>query len=53
MTYLKPAQLGKWLKEVFACLKQAPRYLIPCYFDAIISGVFCLVEEVAWAKLSP
>ncbi|ELU10759.1 hypothetical protein CAPTEDRAFT_167427 [Capitella teleta] len=46
-------RLGNWLADVFKSLKQAPRYLIPCYFDALISGIFCLVEEVAWAKLSP
>lgn len=32
--------LSKWLKTSFDPLKNIPRYLIPCYFDAILSGVY-------------
>ena len=44
-------QLGDWFSKVFAHLVHLPRYLIPCYFDAIITGVYMLVEEIAWAKM--
>ena len=44
-------QLGDWFGRVFAHLVRLPRYLIPCYFDAIVTGVYMLVEEVAWAKM--
>ena len=43
--------LGEWLAQVLREVGLMPRYLIPCYFDAIITGVFMLVEEVCWAKL--
>ncbi|KAI0207634.1 Glycogen debranching enzyme [Lamellibrachia satsuma] len=45
-------QLGMWFETAFSNLRRAPRYLIPCYFDAIISGVYTIVEEVAWASMS-
>lgn len=42
---LKP--LSAWLKATFEPLKNVPRYLIPCYFDAIVSGVYnVLVNQV-------
>lgn len=43
---------GLWLQKVFECLKKVPRYLIPSYFDAIITGVVMIVEEVTWCKMS-
>ncbi|XP_068144512.1 glycogen debranching enzyme [Drosophila tropicalis] len=42
---LKP--LSQWFKGAFEPLKNIPRYLIPCYFDAIVSGVYnVLVQQV-------
>ncbi|XP_034479824.1 glycogen debranching enzyme isoform X4 [Drosophila innubila] len=42
---LKP--LSVWLKATFEPLKNVPRYLVPCYFDAIVSGVYSvLVNQV-------
>ncbi|XP_017867030.1 PREDICTED: glycogen debranching enzyme isoform X1 [Drosophila arizonae] len=42
---LKP--LSTWFKATFEPLKNVPRYLIPCYFDAIVSGVYnILVNQV-------
>ena len=46
-------QLGNWFADTFEHLSQVPRYLIPCYFDAIVTGVYMIVEEVAWAKMPP
>lgn len=43
---LKP--LSTWLKAAFDPLKNVPRYLVPCYFDAIVSGVYnVLVNQVS------
>jgi len=42
---LKP--LSTWFKATFEPLKNIPRYLIPCYFDAIVSGVYnVLINQV-------
>ena len=43
--------LGNWLGKVFSYLAKLPRFLIPCYFDAIITGVYMVIEEVAWARM--
>lgn len=52
MVHESTKEIGKWLKMAFGHLSQAPRSLIPCYFDAIITGVFNIAEEVCWAKMS-
>ena len=46
-------QIGTWFREAFDELSKAPRYLIPCYFDALITGVYNIAEEVFWNKMSP
>lgn len=39
--------LSQWMKSAFDPLKKIPRYLIPCYFDAIVSGIYdVLVRRV-------
>uniref|UniRef100_A0A1I8PA84 Glycogen debranching enzyme n=1 Tax=Stomoxys calcitrans TaxID=35570 RepID=A0A1I8PA84_STOCA len=39
--------LSQWLKQAFEPLKRIPRYLVPCYFDAIVSGIYdILVQRV-------
>ncbi|XP_030388074.1 glycogen debranching enzyme isoform X2 [Scaptodrosophila lebanonensis] len=39
--------LSAWLREAFEPLKNIPRYLIPCYFDTIVSGVYnVLLQQV-------
>lgn len=45
-------KLAKWLDQVFASLKKAPRYLIPCYFDAVVTSTYCIVLEEVWNKMS-
>ena len=45
-------QLGKWFENVFGHVQKIPRYLIPRYFDAVVTGVYQVMEEVAWMKMS-
>jgi len=42
-----------WFRDAFQELSKAPRYLIPCYFDALVTGVYNIAEEVFWNKMSP
>ncbi|KAM5256191.1 glycogen debranching enzyme isoform 3-T3 [Ctenodactylus gundi] len=46
------AEVGKWLQAMFFYLKQIPRYLIPCYFDAILIGAYTTLLDVAWKQMS-
>ncbi|EMP33184.1 Glycogen debranching enzyme [Chelonia mydas] len=46
------AEVGKWLKAIFVYLKQIPRYLIPCYFDAILVGAYTTLLDLAWSQMS-
>ena len=45
-------QLGKWYESVFQHLKLLPRYLIPCYFDAIITGSYMVLLDTAYDLMS-
>ncbi|XP_041474859.1 glycogen debranching enzyme-like [Lytechinus variegatus] len=51
---LNPAtkQLGLWFEKAFTPLTQIPRYLIPCYFDAIMVGAYTVILDLAWKKMS-
>ena len=43
------AELGAWLDDTpFAVLKQIPRNLIPKYFDAIITKLYCKLLDRTW-----
>ena len=33
-------EFAQWFKATFEPVHTLPRYLIPCYFDAILSGVY-------------
>lgn len=37
--------LSKWLENNFNHLKQIPRYLVPCYFDVLVTGSYILLVE--------
>lgn len=41
----KTKELGVWLKETMEPMKEIPRYLIPAYFDAIVTGVYDLLIQ--------
>ncbi|KAL3209219.1 hypothetical protein MRX96_009219 [Rhipicephalus microplus] len=45
-------KFAKWLDQVFASVKKTPRYLVPCYFDAVVTSTYCLVLEEVWSKMS-
>ena len=44
--------LGRWLKVALSPLPALPRYLIPCYFDAIISRVYLALLGLTWSLMS-
>ncbi|XP_063282212.1 glycogen debranching enzyme [Pelobates fuscus] len=46
------SQVGKWLEAMFTYLKQIPRYLIPCYFDAILVGAYTTLLDATWKQMS-
>ncbi|XP_068096067.1 glycogen debranching enzyme isoform X1 [Hyperolius riggenbachi] len=46
------AEVGKWFDAMFSYLKQIPRYLIPCYFDAILVGAYTTLLEAVWNQMS-
>lgn len=52
-------QVGQWLAAMFNYLKHIPRYLIPCYFDAILVSTYTSALEATfklmsrWEGLSP
>ncbi|XP_041357957.1 glycogen debranching enzyme-like isoform X2 [Gigantopelta aegis] len=45
-------ELAKWFEEIFAHLENVPSYLVPCYFDAIITGAYVVLREMAIQLLS-
>ncbi|XP_028588602.2 glycogen debranching enzyme isoform X2 [Podarcis muralis] len=46
------SEVGKWLKGMFVYLKRVPRYLIPCYFDAILVGAYTSLLDLVWKQMS-
>lgn len=45
-------ELGKWFEKVFYFLSQIPRYLIPSYFDTIVTGAYNVLLSIVWRNLS-
>ncbi|XP_029380341.1 glycogen debranching enzyme-like isoform X2 [Echeneis naucrates] len=46
------SQVGQWLEAMFNYLKHIPRYLIPCYFDAILVSTYTTVLDAAYKQMS-
>lgn len=44
--------LGEWFEHKSSCLKEIPRYLIPCYFDVIVTGMYLQLVEHSFALMS-
>ncbi|XP_028857229.1 glycogen debranching enzyme isoform X2 [Denticeps clupeoides] len=45
-------EVGRWFQAMFDLLKHIPRYLIPCYFDAIVVGAYTTALDVVFSKMS-
>lgn len=52
MYYDTTKPLGLWLASVFQYLQDLPRYLIPCYFEAILTGVHVSCMEQVFNLMS-
>lgn len=46
------AELGRWLEAAFNPVGRLPRYLVPCYFDAIVTGTYLALLERSWSLMS-
>ncbi|XP_067460935.1 glycogen debranching enzyme isoform X1 [Thunnus thynnus] len=46
------AQVGQWLAAMFDYLKHIPRYLIPCYFDAILVSTYTTALDATFKLMS-
>lgn len=46
------AELGRWLESALSPLSDLPRFLVPCYFDAVITGTYLALLGRAWALMS-
>jgi len=45
-------QLGRWFEEIFKHLSHVPRFLVPSYFDAIITGAYMVLRQHAFSLMS-
>ncbi|CAL8310961.1 unnamed protein product [Merluccius merluccius] len=45
-------EVGQWFQAMFHYLKHAPRYLVPCYFDAIILGAYTTALDLIFNQMS-
>ncbi|XP_030607338.1 glycogen debranching enzyme isoform X2 [Archocentrus centrarchus] len=46
------AQVGHWLAAMVNFLKHIPRYLIPCYFDAILVSTYTTALDATYKLMS-
>ncbi|XP_035993698.1 glycogen debranching enzyme isoform X1 [Fundulus heteroclitus] len=46
------AQVGHWLGAMFDYLRHFPRYLIPCYFDAILVSTYTTALDATFKLMS-
>ncbi|XP_049823584.1 glycogen debranching enzyme isoform X4 [Aethina tumida] len=45
-------ELGQWLEENTKCFNSMPRYLVPCYFDVILTGLYALILNQSYRLMS-
>lgn len=43
--------LGKWFVRVFDNFNNIPRFLVPAYFDAILTGAYSCIIEHCWSLM--
>ena len=48
----KTRPLSEWLSNAFKSLSHLPRYLIPRYFDSVITRLYVLILEQIWSQSS-
>ena len=46
------ADLGRWLQSALSPLSDLPRFLVPCYFDAIVTATYSTLLGRAWSLMS-
>lgn len=46
-------RLGEWYNNVFQDMHKIQRYLIPRYFDAVVSTTYIILLRRAWSQMSP
>ncbi|XP_071514499.1 glycogen debranching enzyme isoform X2 [Panulirus ornatus] len=44
-------RLATWLEEVFGWMKDVPRYLIPAYFDSVVTSIYLTLINRAWSMM--
>ncbi|XP_033736885.1 glycogen debranching enzyme-like [Pecten maximus] len=44
--------LGHWFREILGHLSEVPRFLIPCYFDAVITGAYVVLRDLTIKLMS-
>ena len=49
---LRWLQLGEWFEAVFSNIQKLPRPLVPSQFDAVITGAYVVLREMALQQLS-
>uniref|UniRef100_W5KD30 Glycogen debranching enzyme n=1 Tax=Astyanax mexicanus TaxID=7994 RepID=W5KD30_ASTMX len=45
-------EVGQWFQAMFGYLKHIPRYLIPCYFDAVLVGAYTTALDASFKLMS-
>jgi hypothetical protein len=45
-------ELGIWLERNLEPLKEIPRYLIPSYFDVVVTGTYLILLDQVWRLMS-
>ncbi|XP_076266629.1 glycogen debranching enzyme isoform X2 [Rhynchophorus ferrugineus] len=45
-------ELGQWIEEHIKYLYSVPRYLIPCYFDVIVTGIYVKLLDQSYNLMS-
>ncbi|VEN50334.1 unnamed protein product, partial [Callosobruchus maculatus] len=41
-------ELGEWIAKNTECFKEIPRYLVPCYFDVVLTGLYVMLIEQSY-----
>ncbi|CAH1981135.1 unnamed protein product [Acanthoscelides obtectus] len=45
-------ELGEWIAKSTECFKEFPRYLVPCYFDVVLTGLYILLLEQSYKLMT-